>query len=136
MALAEVEEVINEGGYSLAENYLDNFKDDISASPEVIYAIPLHKKHASHNYLVNKCLVGAGAAAYGYDGAPWNGSCAVPQFIQSYDPDDQRLAFTWTGGVQRNAIKNADGTYTPQAGDLSKFDYAHWTAIAPSTYSL
>ena len=65
-ALAEVNEVITDGGYSLADNYLDNFKADISTSPEVIFAIPLDKTNASHNYLVNKCLVGAGAAAYGY----------------------------------------------------------------------
>lgn len=35
-AYAEANEVIKEGGYSLAENYLDNFRQDISASPEVI----------------------------------------------------------------------------------------------------
>ena len=36
-AYAEANEVIKEGGYSLAENYLDNFRQDISASPEVIF---------------------------------------------------------------------------------------------------
>lgn len=135
-ALAEVEDVITNGGYALAPNYLDNFKADISSSPEVIFAIPLDKKRASHNYLVNKCLVGAGAAAYGYDGAPWNGSCAVPQFIESYNEKDNRLAYTWTGGEQKKAIKNADGTYTPQAGDPIAFTDDDWAGKGILNYSL
>lgn len=135
-ALLEVEEVINDGGYELAPNYLDNFKADISGSPEVIFAIPLDKKQASHNYLVNKALVGAGAAAYGYDGAPWNGSCAVPQFIESYHEKDNRLGYTWTGGVQKAAIKNPDGTYTPQAGSPIKFESDDWSGKGVLNYSL
>jgi len=135
-ALAEVNEVIDNGGYSLAPNYSDNFKANISGSPEVIFAIPLDQKNASHNYLVNKCLVGAGAAAYAYSGSPWNGSCAVPQFIQSYDPNDKRLGYTWTGGVQRNAVKNADGTYTPQAGDPIPFTADDWAGKGVLNYSL
>lgn len=135
-ALTEVEEVITKGGYALATNYLDNFKADISASPEVIFAVPLDKKRASHNYLVNKCLVGAGAAAYGYTGAPWNGSCAVPQFIESYNSKDNRLGYTWTGGVQKKAIKNADGTYTPQAGGTIAFTSDDWAGQGVLNYSL
>lgn len=135
-ALVEINEIINEGGYSLAANYLDNFQNDISTSPEVIFAIPLDNTNASHNYLINKCLVGAGAAAYGYSGAPWNGSCAIPQFIESYSADDNRLGYTWTGGVQRAAIKNADGTYTPQAGDPISFSSDDWSGQGYLNYSL
>lgn len=56
-ALNEVNDVINNGGYSLADNYSDNFKADLSNCPEAIFVIPLDFKNASHNYLVNKCLV-------------------------------------------------------------------------------
>ena len=75
-ALVEVQDILDNGGYSLAPNYSDNFKEDISGSSEVIFAIPLDKKNASHNYLVNKCLVGSGAAAYGYTALP--GMAAAP----------------------------------------------------------
>lgn len=135
-ALIEVNEIIDSGKFSLAPNYLDNFQDDISSSPEVIFALPLNVPNASHNYLVNKCLVGAGAEAYGYTGSPWNGSCAVPQFIESYDPEDKRLAQTWTGGVQRKAVKNADGTFTPQAGDPIPFTADDWAGQGVLNYSL
>ena len=134
-ALAEVNDIINNGGYSLAPNYLDNHKQDISESPEIIFAIPLNITGASHNYLVNKCLVGAGAAAYGYDGSPWNGSCAVPQFIDTYDSDDTRLTDTWTGGIQRYAVKDSEGNYTPQAGDPIPFSDDDWSGTGYLNYS-
>jgi len=135
-ALAEVNEVITDGGYSLAPNYSDNFKEDISGSPEVIFALPLDKKNASHNYLVNKCLVGAGAAAYGYSGSPWNGSCAVPQFIESYDAADNRLGYTWTGGVQKAATKDASGNYIPQSGDPIAFSSDDWAGEGVLNYNI
>lgn len=92
--------VCSEGGYSLAPNYLDNTRNDISTSPEVIFVLPEDDVQAAHCYLVNKCFVGNGGKAYGYNGTPWNGSCAVPQFIKSYDPDDKRLYDTWAIGQQ------------------------------------
>jgi len=135
-ALAEVNEVIKDGGYTLAPKYLDNFKENISGSPEVIFALPLDKLNASHNYLVNKCLVGAGAAAYDYDGSPWNGSCAVPQFIESYVDGDNRLDFTWTGGVQLTATKDASGVTIPQSGDPIAFSSDDWAGQGVLNYSL
>lgn len=99
-ALAEVDDIITNGGYSLAANYSDCFKADISANKEIIFAIPLDPKYASHNYLVNKCLIGDGAKAFGYKGTPWNGSCAIPQFIDTYNASDKRLDDTWAHGQQ------------------------------------
>ncbi|PTN07445.1 RagB/SusD family nutrient uptake outer membrane protein [Mangrovibacterium marinum] len=136
LALAEVNEIITDGGYGLAPNYLDNFKADISGSPEIIFALPLDGKNASHNYLVNKCLVGAGAAAYGYNGSPWNGSCAIPQFIESYQDGDNRLSDTWAGGVQRMAVKDASGEYIPQSGDPIPFTTDDWAGEGVLNYSL
>ena len=92
--------VVEEGGYTLADNYLDNSRNNLSGAKEVIFVLPLDGAKASHNYLVNKCFVGRGGQAFGYEGTPWNGSCAVPQFIHTYDPDDTRLTDTWAIGQQ------------------------------------
>jgi len=92
--------VTDEGGYTLAENYLDNSRNTLNNASEVIFVLPLDGSKAAHNYLVNKCFVGRGGQAFGYEGSPWNGSCAVPQFIYSYDPDDTRLTDTWAIGQQ------------------------------------
>ena len=99
-AIDYVDIIINEGGYSLADNYTDNSRCTLNSTPEAILVIPLDEKQASHNYLVNKCFVALGGKAYGYNGSPWNGSCAVPQFIKSYDKDDTRLTDTWAIGQQ------------------------------------
>lgn len=100
LALDEVDDIIQNGGYSLAPNYSDNFKADISGCPETILAIPLDYTYAAGNYLVNKCLIGAGGKAFGYTGTPWNGSCAVPQFMDTYHADDNRFDDTWANGQQ------------------------------------
>ena len=89
--------------------------------PEVIFAIPLDITHASHNYLSSKAVPQSGLEAYGCTGSAQNGSCAIPQFIDTYDEEDQRLADTWAMGIQKKAVKNSDGTYTPQAGDPIPF---------------
>ncbi len=100
LALDEVSDVIDNGGYSLTANYKDNFKAKLKGNKEVIFAIPLDYTYAAHNYLVNKCLIGAGAQAFGYDGSPWNGSCAIPQFMDTYHADDKRFDATWAHGQQ------------------------------------
>ncbi|TRZ45038.1 RagB/SusD family nutrient uptake outer membrane protein [Robertkochia solimangrovi] len=100
LALTEVSDIIDNGGYSLAANYKDNFLADLSTNPEIIYGIPLDYTYASHNYLVNKALIGEGAKAFGYSGTPWNGSAAIPQFIDTYHQNDLRLDDTWANGQQ------------------------------------
>ena len=118
-----------------AENYLDNFKHDIDDSPEVIFAIPLDITHASHNYLSSKCLPQSGLEAYGCTGAAQNGSCAVPQFIDTYDSEDKRLTDTWAMGIQRKAVENSDGTVTPQAGDPIAFSADDWSGTGYLNYN-
>ena len=46
------------------------------------------------------------------------------------------MGYTWTGGVQRYAIENADGTYTPQAGDPIPFATDDWAGQGVLNYSL
>jgi hypothetical protein len=100
LALNEVNDIIDNGGYSLSTNYKDNFKAKLKGNTEVIFAIPLDYTYARHNYLVNKCLIGAGAQAFGYNGSPWNGSCAIPQFMDTYHEEDGRFNDTWAHGQQ------------------------------------
>lgn len=99
-ALAEVNEIINSGHYSLAPNYSDNFREDISGSPEIIFGIPFANLYASGNYYANKWMNEAGRATWGFNGWATGGSGCLPQFYNTYDPKDGRLADTWICGPQ------------------------------------
>ncbi|MBN2274421.1 MAG: RagB/SusD family nutrient uptake outer membrane protein [Bacteroidales bacterium] len=105
-ALDEVNEVLANPAYQLAQNYKDPFMADASGCEEVIFAIPLDGTYASANYLSNKCLHSASAETFLYNSAPWDGSCALPQFIDTYDPDDKRKTDTWLIGPQYKYEKN------------------------------
>ena len=99
-AIDEVNEVINSGRFSLAPNYSDNFKEDISGSPEIIFGIPFEEKYAGGNYYANKWIHTAGRAVWGFNGWATGGSAALPQFIDTYDADDSRFDDCWTLGQQ------------------------------------
>lgn len=99
-AYDEADDVVKNGGYSLASNYRDPFQYDGSACPEIIYAIKFEKNYVSGNYLANKALHAGSAATFGLKSAPWNGNCAIPQFIDTYDKADTRKADTWLEGQQ------------------------------------
>jgi starch-binding outer membrane protein, SusD/RagB family len=107
-ALAEVNLVLGNPAYQLAANYKDPFMADGSSCKEIIFAIPLDPDFANGNYLANKCLHGSSAATFLYNSAPWDGSCAVPQFMDTYDAADKRKSDTWLFGPQYSYTK--DGT--------------------------
>lgn len=112
-ALAELNTIIEEGGYSLAADYRDPFRENISGCPEVIFAIPQDRTHTSNWTMQSYCFPQAGLEAFGSTAAGYNGSCGIPQFIKSYDLDDLRLKYTWAYGTQYKAKKIDEDTYTP-----------------------
>ena len=99
-ALDEVNTVIASGKYSLAANYLDNFKDDISGSPEVILAFPFEYNYSNGMNWVGLWFANANRATWDYTSWATSGAGAIPQFIDTYDEDDQRLTDTWLWGQQ------------------------------------
>lgn len=67
-AIDEVNEVINSGKFSLAPNYSDNFREDISGSPEIIFGIPFEFNYAGGNYMANMWMHVAGRATWQFNG--------------------------------------------------------------------
>lgn len=135
-ALAEVEDIIKSGKYSLAANYKDNFKENINDCSEVIFAIPGDRTHTAQFGLQSYCFPQTGLEAYGSTAPGYNGSTAIPQWIRTYDADDQRLNDTWAYGEQHYAVKNADGTYTPNAGDPIPFSDDDWSGTGYLNYNI
>lgn len=98
----ELNVIINSGKFSLAPNYEDNFKEDISTSPEIIFGIPFEYLYAAGNYFANLWMNEAGRATWGFTGWATGGGAALPQFLDSYDNDDKRYDLCWIEGEQYN----------------------------------
>ncbi|GAA6529654.1 MAG: RagB/SusD family nutrient uptake outer membrane protein [Prevotella sp.] len=98
-ALDEINKVLA-GPFSLAPNYSDNFKEDISSSPEIIFGIPFAIKYASGNYMANLWISNAGRARWNFSGWATGGGVVFPQFLDTYEKGDTRFDDTWTGGQQ------------------------------------
>lgn len=146
-AYDEVNSIINSGKYSIVSDYSEPFKADLSTCSEVIWAFPSNLNYATSNYSSNKCLHGASRLTFDLKGTPWNGSCAIPQFIDTYDKDDSRFEATWLMGDQYdkagnlimvgneplnytqfvNSIDNP-GAYSMQGARLRKFEIVAGTA--------
>lgn len=96
------DEIIGSGKYSLDQNYKDPFKAQNENSLENIFVIPFDEIYATgFNYHL-AALHGANQKTYNLVGSPWGAGAykGVPQFIDTYDKDDERLAATWLGGPQ------------------------------------
>lgn len=99
-AIDEVNEVISNPKFSLSPNYSDNFKEDISKSPEIIFGIPYAEKYAGGNYYANKWIHTAGRAVWNFNGWATGGSTVLSQFLDTYDKQDSRYTTSWTLGQQ------------------------------------
>lgn len=100
-ALTYVQKVIDSGLYSLADNYLDNFKSDLDNCPEAIFVIPGDKTSAQWFSIITQYFYPqTGLLAFNSTAGGYNGSNAISQWIDTYDAADQRLTDTWAQGVQ------------------------------------
>lgn len=101
----ECDAIINSGaGYILEPNQKDVFKTENENSKEIIFAIPFDEKYTpdweNAFTLHMETLQPSNQATYNFQGAPWGGICAIPQFINSFNPQDKRLADNWIQGQQ------------------------------------
>ena len=101
-ALALAEDIINNGPYTLSADFSDNFKVDLNSSnSEVIFALPYDAVYAAggHNFCQNaKWYPPVSRSYFGWSYQCWGGSCANPQFINTYQPGDTRFEKTWMYG--------------------------------------
>lgn len=108
--------IINSGKFSMEANQKDIFKTENQSSRESIFAIPYDEKFAGGLNLVMETLQPANQRTYNVQSACWGGSCAIPQFINTYDNEDSRLKDTWIQGQQYAA------TGEPLVGSFRSFN--------------
>lgn len=97
------DKLITSGLYSLEANQANVFATENAGSKEIIFAIPLDKVFNGGWDLHMETLQPQNQATYNFQGSPWGGICAIPQFIDTFDPQDNRLKANWIQGQQLNA---------------------------------
>jgi hypothetical protein len=80
--------------------YRDNFKTNNENSRELIFTVPYDEINAPGFIIHMKTLDPLSQQVFKMEAQPWGGNCAVPQFIDTYDPADTRLKDTWLQGPQ------------------------------------
>jgi len=88
--IAECDEIINSGKYSLESNYFANFNINNSGSKEIIFAIPYDKIFFKGFTMAPATLHYVSQFTYNLTFQPWNGYCTLEKFYNSYDNADLR----------------------------------------------
>lgn len=89
------------GKFSLEGNQKDVFKADNEDCTEAIFAVPFDQSYAGGLNIFNYALNGQFSQVYSTKSfGGWGGSVAVPQFINTFDPDDSRLIENYLMGQQ------------------------------------
>ncbi len=88
--IAECDEIINSGIYTLEPNYFANFNVNNSGSKEFIFAIPYDKIFFTGFNMNAATLHYGNQFTYNLTFQPWNGYCSLEKFYNSYDATDLR----------------------------------------------
>lgn len=91
------------GEYALESNQKDVFVTDNENSKEIIFALPFDEIYVTdwnafdfHMYT----LAPENQDTYQFTERPWGGVCAIPQFIDTFHPNDLRLDLNYIQGQQ------------------------------------
>ena len=92
------QQIIESNLFSLDPEYLGPFRVDNENSPEIIFSVPYDAVYATGSNFHMKTLKPDLRYVFKLNGTPWGGIASDPQFIDTYDPDDERLQQTWLMG--------------------------------------
>lgn len=98
------DKIINSGaGYELAATQREVFATHNENSKEIIFALPFESKYVTDWNAFDihmQTLEPENQATYNLQYSPWGGVCMVPQFINTFDTDDQRYKDNFIKGQQ------------------------------------
>lgn len=103
--ITQCNDIISSNKYQLEPNFRDVFKTQNENSPEIIFAVPFDENRGGGFFVHQFSWHAALRNKYAMQTTPWGAGSAkgVPQFIDTYDPSDKRLANTWLMGQQYGA---------------------------------
>lgn len=101
--------VINSNKYSMENEHRNVFLTKNEGSREIIFSLPFDETYVSdwnafdyHMYTLQP----ANQATYNFQATPWGGVCCIPQYISSFDTDDERLKADFIQGQQYDSSGN------------------------------
>lgn len=102
--IAACDEVINSGvGYELESNQKNVFVTENQGSAEIIFGLAIDDQYTREwnqfDIHMQTCQPSM-QAKYDLTLTPWGGMCAIPQFIDTFDPEDSRLTANFMMGQQ------------------------------------
>ncbi|MGV3706700.1 MAG: RagB/SusD family nutrient uptake outer membrane protein [Arcticibacter sp.] len=92
--------VISSGKFSLEAVQKDVFKAQNQNSKEIIWAVPHDEVYAGGFYLAAWTMSPQNQFTYGAKSGGYGGLNAIPQFIDTFHPEDKRLTEGWMMGQQ------------------------------------
>jgi hypothetical protein len=102
--IAACDKVITSGaGYILESSQKNVFVTENQNSKEIIFAIPMDEDYTDNWNAFDhhmQTLQQENQATYNLKNTPWGGMCAIPQFIDTFDPSDARFQNNWIKGQQ------------------------------------
>lgn len=101
--LTTTQQIMDAHKYGLDASYRKPFARDNNTSGENIWAVPYDAINAKESSFHMKTLKPELRFVFNMQAQPWGGSASNPQFIDTYDPDDERLKDTWLMGPQFDA---------------------------------
>lgn len=109
----ECDDILASGKYQLDSDYRMPFKAKNESSSENIMVIPFDNKMATGFNYYKIALHASNQKTFNALESPWGAGSytGIPQFIDTYDQDDDRFGATWLHGAQYES----DGT-TPLVG--------------------
>jgi len=102
--LEQCNAIINsDAGYLLEDDQKNVFVTENQNSEEIIFGIGIDENYTTEWNAFNfhmETLQPENQATYNLKETPWGGSCAIPQFIDTFDPEDSRLTQNFIYGQQ------------------------------------
>lgn len=102
-------QVLNCGKYQLESEHANVFVTHNENSKEIIFSLPFDETYVTdwngfdyHMY----SLQPENQATFNFKETPWGGACVIPQYIDTFDPDDERLKDDFISGPQYDMSGN------------------------------
>ncbi|HMO62412.1 MAG TPA: RagB/SusD family nutrient uptake outer membrane protein [Ferruginibacter sp.] len=95
--------IISSGKYELEAKQRDVFVTKNENSKEIVFAVPFDEVFTGGFYMALYTMCPQNQQTYNSQNGGWGGVCAIPQFIDSYNPQDERVTGGWIQGQQYTA---------------------------------